>query len=104
MNKLGEINAPCEEHSDCSPFILSDFNACTLNHFGPILSEFCENNGFVLSDYKLLPPDSFTFISDAHVTTLWLDHCMCTNESHAAVKKSQFYKTSSFQITALVRL
>ena len=87
MNKLGEINALCEEHSDCSPFILGDFNACTSNNFGPILSEFCEDNGFVLSDYKLLPPDSFTFISDAHGTTSWLDHCMCTNESHAAVKK-----------------
>ena len=87
MNKLGEINALCKEHSNCSPYISGNFNACTLNNFGPIYSVFCKDNGFVLSDYKLLSPESFTFVSDARGTTSRLDHCMCTNESHAAVKK-----------------
>ena len=87
MNELGEINTLCEEHSNCSSYILSDFNACTSNNFGPILLGFCEHNRFVLSDYKLLPPDSFPFVSDAHGTTSWLDHCMCTNESYVAVKE-----------------
>jgi len=66
---------------------LGDFNAGPSNSFGPILFDYCEENDFILSDIKLITSDNFTFISDAHGTNSWLDHCMCTNESHVAGKK-----------------
>ena len=44
----------------------SDFNAGTTNTFGGLLEDFCMENGFIISDYALLPQDTFTYISDAH--------------------------------------
>ena len=28
---------------------------------------------------------SFTFVSEAHGTTSWIDHCLCTNQVHASL-------------------
>ena len=50
-----------------------DFNAGTTNTFGGLLEDFCMENDFIISDYALLPQDTFTYISDAHNTTYWID-------------------------------
>ena len=51
-----------------------EFNDGTKNTFGVFLEDFCMENDFIISDYALLPQDTFTYISDAHNTTSWIDH------------------------------
>ena len=29
--------------------------------------------------------DSFTYVSEAHDTTLWIDHCMCIEQAHSSI-------------------
>ena len=39
-------------------------------------------NYFIISDYALLPQDTFTYISDAHNTTSWIDHFVSSFSVH----------------------
>ena len=66
-------------------FILCDFNANIqiTSIFDAELIEFCDNNNLCFLDKELLPPDSFTYISQAHGTTSWLDHCITTTSGRA---------------------
>ena len=52
-------------------FMLDDFNADmqATSIFGTKLIEFCDNNNLCFLDRKLLPLDSFTYISQAHGTS-----------------------------------
>ena len=61
-------------------FILGDFNADiqSTSMFGAELIDFCDNNNLCFIDKEKLSPDSFTFVSQAHGTTSWLDHCITT--------------------------
>ena len=51
---------------------------CTL--FKNELLELCGKHSLHMSDYSILCRSSgtFTYISDAHLTTLWLDHVLCS--------------------------
>ena len=42
-------------------------------------------NDFVISDYALLPQDTFTYIGDAHNTTSWIDHFVSSCSVHQAM-------------------
>ena len=44
-------------------------------------------NDFIISDYALLPQDTFTSISDAHNTTSWIDHFVSSFSVHQAMLK-----------------
>ena len=46
---------------------------------------FVWKNDFIISDYALLPQDTFTYISDAHNTTSWIDHFVSTFSVHQAM-------------------
>ena len=61
-------------------FILGDFNADIQNIsiFGAELLDFCDNNTLCFLDKEFLSPDLFTYISQAHGTPSWLDHCITT--------------------------
>ena len=61
-------------------FILGDFNADiqSTSMFGAELIDFCDNNNLCFIDKEKLSPDSFTFVSQAHGTSSWLDHCITT--------------------------
>ena len=61
-------------------FILSDFNADIQSSsvFGDELIDFCDNNNLCFIDNEKLLTDSFTFVSQTHGTTSWLDHCITT--------------------------
>ena len=41
----------------------------------------------MLSDIDHIGADSgsFTFVSEAHGTTSWIDHCLCTTQAHASL-------------------
>jgi len=71
---LGKLRHLCEELQCPNICFVRDFNAGTTNTFGGLLEDFCMENDFTISDYALLPHDTFTYISDAHNTTSWIDH------------------------------
>jgi len=62
-----------------------NFNAGTTNTFGGLLEDFCMENDSIISDYALVPQDTFTYISDAHNTTSWIDHFVSSFTVHQAM-------------------
>ena len=56
--------------------IFGDFNASDSSSFGKSLNDFCCNNNFKLSDKFYMLSNSFTYYSEAHSTTSWLDHSL----------------------------
>jgi len=71
-----------DSHYACA---IGDFNAniCNENHrFGNELIDFCSRDNILLSDKLLAPADTFTFISEAHDTTSWIDHMVSTVNMH----------------------
>ena len=73
---LGELYATCDSQDVYAVYVVGDFNAGRSNHFWQSLTEFCSYNKFVISDERLLPVDSFTYLSDSHNSTTWIDHCL----------------------------
>lgn len=55
-----------------------DFNADPNSRFGIELQSFCNEQSYMLCDILSMSSNTFTYISDAHLTTKWLDHCICT--------------------------
>ena len=51
--------------------------------FSAELIDFCNNNKLCFIDREKLPQDSFTFVSQAHGTTSWLDHCITTTSGQS---------------------
>ena len=49
----------------------------------------CDNEGVIISDKLLLDDNSHTFISDAHHSTSWIDHCLSTVSSHCLIKEAR---------------
>ena len=66
--------------------ILGDFNASDSISFGKLLNDFCCNNNFKLSNKFFMPSDSFTYCSEAHSTTSWLDHCLSFHSLHSLIE------------------
>ena len=62
-----------------------DTDSGTTNTFSGLLEDFSEENDFIISDYTLLPQDTFTYISDAHNTTSWIDHFVSSFSVHQAM-------------------
>ena len=84
----GLINQAITDSFDSSNiFIVGDFNADLIKTslFSPFLNSFISECHFIPSDIKYLPPDSFTYVSDAHGSRSWLDHVLCTHSSHSSV-------------------
>ena len=68
-------------------FIFGNCNAdiTKTSLFSQFLNSFISECYFIPSDIKYLPPDSFTYVSDAHCSRSWLDHVLCTHFSHSSV-------------------
>ena len=82
---LGELSSFCNINAALEIFILGDFNAGKGNQFSQILMDFCEDNNFIISDDSLLPDTSFTYISDSHNSTSWIDHCVTSAMAHRLI-------------------
>lgn len=84
---LGKIYAIVEDSGTENIIISGDWNAHEGRPEFLWLSEFCSDLDLVIADKIFLPTDTFTFVSDAHQTTSWLDHIImspscknvCTN-------------------------
>ena len=88
LSHLSAVEAMYKLLNSSNTAILGDFIASDFNSFGKLLNDFCCNNNFKLSDKLLLPSNSFTYYSEAHSTTSWLDHCLSSHSvhSHTTVK------------------
>ena len=86
---LGLVDAIIKESDISSVFVIGDWNAGVNSNsvFGSELSTFCTEHNYVLSDVDRLGcgSDSFTFLSEAHGTTSWIDHCLCTEQAHSSI-------------------
>ena len=84
---LGKIQAISDSFESTNIFIIGDCNAniSKPSLFSPHLDAFINECNFIPSDIRCLPPDSFTYVSDAHDTTSWLDHVLTTHSSHSTI-------------------
>jgi len=82
LGKLRQLRKELQCPNIC---FVGDFNAGTTNTFGGLLEDFCMKNDFIISDYALLPQDTFTYISNAHNKTSWIDHLVSTFSVHQAM-------------------
>ena len=77
---LGKISSIIQSDNVDSFCIIGDFNANTGSRFFKEMENFCTSNHFVVADVAALPPSTYTFLSEAHGTTSWLDH-VCVSEN-----------------------
>ena len=62
--------------------VLGDFNAAVDTLFETELLEMCRTLNLIISDYNEYGRESgeYTYVSDAHNTTSWLDHLLCSHD------------------------
>ena len=82
---LNKIKIIIESANTPYVFVLGNFNA---NIFGSELVEFCNLNKLDFIDRIILPSSSFSFISQAHSTTSWLDHCITTAAGRSLISNA----------------
>lgn len=85
---LSEINAIVESSELESIYILGDFNAHPTELFSNELNNFCADQSWCCADVIKLGIDSneYTFVSDAHGSRRWLDHCVVTQSAWETVR------------------
>ena len=83
---LSKVNSMCESVGDCNLCVVGDFNASDTNMFGKLLNSFCAEYSYLISDKLLLPADTFTYVSDCHGSTTWIDHCLSSASFHQAIQ------------------
>ena len=85
MEYIGKISALIEESPTSNIAIVGDFNAAIDTQFGAELQELCNNLSLVISDCNYYGRNSgmFTNVSNAHGTTSWLDHVLCSQDLQA---------------------
>jgi hypothetical protein len=72
-------------------YILGDFNAHPGAPFFSELKDYCEEQQVCLLDTELLPPDSYTFVSDSHGCCRWLDHCVTSLAARQTVVSAKIH-------------
>lgn len=84
---LSKIHAIVEDRGCTNSIVVGDFNADPRTPFGDELEDFCRENQYKYADKLLLPGSTYTFVSDAHGTTSWLDHCLVTDSVYNSISK-----------------
>ena len=82
MEYIGKISAIVEDSSTSNVILLGDFNADVDTLFETELMEMCDSLNLLISDYSIFGPSSgqYTRVSNAHNTTSWLDHIICSHD------------------------
>ena len=67
-----------EDSATTNLVVLGDFNAAMNSLFESELFDLCNTHQLVVSDHVALVRDSrqYTYVSDAHCTTSWLDRVL----------------------------
>ena len=77
IDYLTKLHCLISDHSNGNVFVIGDFNAHPRSRFGAELHNFCQNYDYSIGDVALMPPDTYTWVSDATGHTRWLDHLVC---------------------------
>ena len=94
IDKLSLLESYIDNVGQSSFAIIGDFNSNIKPTDGRISSkfakyviEFCERNEIIFSSQKLLPPDSYTYISERWAgSTSWLDFLLASTDFHGSVR------------------
>ena len=89
LQYLVKLNDLCEYLGCTNLCLLGDFNASDSNLFGPLLNQFRDDIEYKFTDKEFLPQDTFTYFSEAHGSTSWIDHCLTSQTVHQAVESMQ---------------
>jgi hypothetical protein len=87
-----------------SVYIVGDWNACLHGKvFWVELHNFCSELNYVISDRELVSDSHtiYTYVSEAHITTSWLDHCVTTSLRIIPLLTCAFHTTMLVLITFL---
>ena len=92
---LGKLASIVESSNDDAICLLGDWNASKDTPFFHELLDFCRERSLDLVDIANLPSDSYTYFSEAHNSTSWLDHiCMSMNISSRVSRCDISYGTA----------
>ena len=82
LENIGKLQDLRANYSHDCMLIAGDFNAHLNTRFFDTLEQFCQDENLALRDVSAFGPNSgtFTFISEAHNTSSWLDHVICSDE------------------------
>ena len=82
MEYIGKISAIVDDSSTSNVILLGDFNADVDTLFETELMEMCDSLNLLISDYSIFGRSSgqYTRVSNAHNTTSWLDHIICSHD------------------------
>jgi len=91
LDILSQFSAYVEQNNTLYAAMLGDFNANyqpsnASSSFYKELSHFCEEENYYVSDVRMCDASSFTFYSEAHKTTSWIDHLISNVNTHSIVK------------------
>lgn len=77
---ISRLSAIIEESNIETALMVGDFNAHPEARFGKEMLAFCEEQiwNCVDIDHFGIDSNTFTYLSEAHGTTKWLDHCLAT--------------------------
>lgn len=90
-NCLSSLHSIITDNENSEALIMGDFNASPSSIFGTELAAFCTNNHYTCIDQQTLPLDSYTYVSDAHNTTSWLDHCVASESMKNKITELQIH-------------
>ncbi len=76
-----------EEKDTSNVVITGDFKAAVITPFESELIAICENTGLVISNYEMFDraSNTYTYVSDAHNSTSWLDHFICSHSVNSMI-------------------
>ena len=57
--------------------------------FGNLFKNFCLDHDLSILDQDILPDNSFTYLTDCHGTTSWIDHCLCSFSLHHIITQME---------------
>ena len=82
MEYVYMISVLVEDSSTSNVILLGDFNADINTFFETELIELCDYIDLLIYDYNIFGRFSgqFTIVSNAHNTTSWLDHIICSHD------------------------
>lgn len=88
---MSEIVSIVENNNIESVFMLGDFNANPGEPFGREMESFCSDQNWLCVDLIKLGRRSgeYTYVSEIHGTTSWLDHCLATEAAMLSVVDSK---------------
>ena len=101
MQCIGKLCTLLEESCTNNIVILGDFNVTLNSVFESELLEMCSTFDLVISDYGTFGQTSgqFTHVSDAHGTTSWLDHVICSSDMQNNVVSIEILESHQAQTT-----